>query len=291
MSSEDSTDVTLAKVDPALVSCWDRLVKQGKECSLLLKHSKGRVVATLQCTSTSSAFLTDSSPSLTSPAKRKKRRGGKKKRLEALLAYQQRLVVEKGLPPSRLMVQHAAASSNISSSADQSPGLKAMQFKCYQCNFSSKSKRDLKVHIGRNHKDIQTPEGLRGGELENSLNISELSENREECSSVFKADHSTLSSTPLKEMINDSVRKSSADDREPPHKCSPVIRCSKAACKPECTGTENLWCKLRIAREKEKNALANPCKNCEAKMYKYECCSEESGLCPDCCDELGACLN
>ena len=47
MSSEDSTDVTLALVDPALVSCWDRLVKQGKECFLLLKHSKGKVVATL----------------------------------------------------------------------------------------------------------------------------------------------------------------------------------------------------------------------------------------------------
>ena len=37
--------------------------------------------------------------------------------------------------------------------------------------------------------------------------------------------------------------------------------------------------------------IENPCKNCEAKMYKYECCSEDSGLCPDCCDELGACLN
>ena len=217
MSSEDSTDVTLAKVDPALVSCWDRLVKQGKECSLLLKHSKGKVVATLQCTSTS----------LTSPAKRKKRRGGKKKRLEALLAYQQRLVVEKGLPPSRLMVQHAAASSNISSSADQSPGLKAMQFKCDQCNFSSKSKRGLKVHIGRSHKDIQTPECLRGGELENSLNISELSENREEGSSLVKADHSALSLTPLKEMINDSVSESTTDDSEdevePPHKCPPFV--------------------------------------------------------------------
>ena len=283
MSSEDSIDVTLANVDPALVSCWDRLVKQGKECSLLLKHSKEKVVATLQCTTTSSASLPGSSPSLTSPAKRKKRRGGKKKRLEALLAYHQRLVVEKGLPPSRLMVQHAAASSTISTSATQSPGVKEMQFRCDQCSFSSKSKRGLKVHIGKSHKDIQMPEDLRGRELENSLNISELSQNREEGSLLVKADHSALSSTLLKEMTNDSVSESSGDDSEdeaePTHKCPPFAPCSKAECK------------LRVAREKEKDALEKPCKNCDAKMYKYECCSEESGLCPDCCDELGACLS
>lgn len=279
MSSEDFTDVTLAQVDPALVSCWDRLVKQGKECSLLLKHSKGKVVATLQCTTTSPGSLPGSSSSLTSPAKRKKRRGGKKKRLEALLAYHQRLVVEKGLPPSRLMVQHAAASSTSSTSATQSPGMKEMQFKCDQCNFSSKSKRGLKVHIGKSHKDIQIPEGLRGGELENSLNISELSQNREEGSSLVKADHSALSSTPLKDIVSESSADDSEDEVEPPHKCNPFVPCSKAECK------------LRVAREREKDALEKPCKNCDTKIYKYECCSEESGLCPDCCDELGACLS
>ena len=281
MSSEDSTDVTLALVDPAVVSCWDRLVKQGKECSLLVKHTNGKVVATLHCTTPPPASLPGSSPSLTSPAKRKKRRGGKKKRLEALLAYHQRLVVEKGLPPSRLMVQHAAASSTISTPATQSPG--ETQFKCDHCNFSSKSKRGLKVHIGRSHKDIQITEGLRGGELESSLNVSELSQNREEGSSLVKADQSALSSTPLKQMINDSFSESSAEDSEdeaePPHKCPPFNPCSKAECK------------LRVAREREEDALEKPCKHCDIKIYKYECCSEDSGLCPDCCDELGACLN
>ena len=247
-------------------------MKQGKECSLLLKHSKGKVVATLQCTTTS-ASIPGSSPSLTSPEKRKKKRGGKKK-LEALLAYHQRLVVEKGLPPSRLMVQHAAASSTVS----LSPGVKEIQVKCDQCNFSSKLKRGLKVHIGRSHKDNQMPEGLRGAQLENSLNISELSENREEGSSLVKADHSALSSTPLKEVINDSVSESSTDDSEDEAMPPPFVPCSKAECK------------LRVAREKEKDALEKPCKNCDAKIYKYGCCSEESGLCPDCCDELGACL-
>ena len=82
--------------------------------------------------------------------------------------------------------RETAASSTVSTSATKSPGV---QFKCDQCNFSSKSKRGLKVHIGKSHKDIQIPEGLRGGELENSLNISELSQNREEGSSLVKADH------------------------------------------------------------------------------------------------------
>ena len=50
MSGEDFVGVTLANVDPSIVSCWDKMVKQGEECSLLLKHSKGKVVATLQCT-------------------------------------------------------------------------------------------------------------------------------------------------------------------------------------------------------------------------------------------------
>ena len=178
-------------------------------------------------------------------------------------------------------MQHAAASSIISTSAIQSP--EETQFKCDQYNFSSKSKRGLKVHIGRSHKDIQITEVLRGGELENSLNVSELSQNREEGSSLVKADQSALSSTPLKELINDSVSESSADDSEdeaePPHKCPPFNPCSKAECK------------LRVAREREEDALEKPCTNCDIKIYKYECCSEESGLCPDCCDELGACLN
>ena len=44
----------------------------------------------------------------TQAEKKEKRRGNEQKRLEALLAYHQRLVLEKGLPPSRLMLQHAA---------------------------------------------------------------------------------------------------------------------------------------------------------------------------------------
>ena len=95
---------------------------------------------------------------------------------------------------------------------------------------------------------------------------------------LVKADHSALSSTPIKDSVSESSADDSEDEVEPPHKCSPFVPCSKAECK------------LRVAREREKDALENPCKNCDTKIYKYECCSEESGLCPDCCDELGACL-
>ena len=102
MSGKDSTHVTLAHVDPSIVSCWDKMVKQGEECSLLLKHSKGRVIATLQCTKPVKPPST--SPSSSSSAKKnKKKEGDKKKKLEKLLAYHQRLVVERGLPPSRLI--------------------------------------------------------------------------------------------------------------------------------------------------------------------------------------------
>ena len=147
--------MTLAPVDPALLSCWEEMVKRGEECTLVLKHSKGQVTATLQSTNQASTLP---EPSLSSSAsakkKMKKKKGNKKKRLEALLAYHQRLVEEKGLPPSRLMLQQAAAattSPSASSTLSQSPGTSEISFKCDLCHFTSKSKRGLKVHTGRSH--------------------------------------------------------------------------------------------------------------------------------------------
>ena len=133
MSGEDNVGVTLAHVDPFLVSCWDKMVKQGEECSLLLKHSKGKVVATLQCRTPvkPSTSLPSSSPSALEK-KKKKRKGAKKRKLEKLLAYHQRLVVEKGLPPSRLMEEQAALSTPPP--AKSSSGSK---FECDRCDFVS----------------------------------------------------------------------------------------------------------------------------------------------------------
>merc|ERR1712208_168989 len=157
-------------------SCWDKMVKRGEECSLLLKHSKGKVIATLQCTTpvktkTSSNFSTPS-------AEEEKKKRGKKRKLEKLLAYHQRLVAEKGLPPSRLMEEHATISSTPS---DQSTG--AEKFKCDHCDFKSDSQRGLKVHVGRSHKNTEV---LRDGEHDQSLDLSCASSKREEIS--FNAD-------------------------------------------------------------------------------------------------------
>ena len=108
--------------------------------------------------------------------RKKKKKGGKKRKLEKLLAYHQRLVVEKGLPPSRLMEEHAAISS---APFDQSTGAK--KFKCDQCEFTSDSQRGLKVHVGRSHKN---PEVLRDEKHDQSLDLSFASSKREEISSL-----------------------------------------------------------------------------------------------------------
>ena len=86
--------------------------------------------------------------------------------MEKLLAYHQRLVVEKGLPPSRLMEEHAALSTPPpakSSSESQS------QFGCDRCDFASDTQRGLKVHTGKSHKNAEV---LRDGEHEVSLAVS-----------------------------------------------------------------------------------------------------------------------
>ena len=113
--------------------------------------------------------------------------------MKDLLAYHQRLVEEKGLPPSRLMEQHAATSA----SSNQSPGRKEKLVKCDQCDFSSVSQRGLKVHVGRNHKVQQAAEILREDEeVEVSLNLSHVS--REECNPNTGEDqHSEETFTPF----------------------------------------------------------------------------------------------
>ena len=105
MPEVDKHDVTLASADPTLLSCWEEKVKQGLECSLVLTHSKGKIVTTLSCSVSRNPDARSPSPSVpASKPKKRRKRGGGKNRLEALLSYQQRLVKEKGLPPSRLML-------------------------------------------------------------------------------------------------------------------------------------------------------------------------------------------
>ena len=178
MSGKDSGEVTLALVDPSLLSSWEEMVKRGEECSLLLLHSKGKITATLQCTKPApSSSLATASPS-PPQAKRKKNKGSKERRLKSLLAYHQRLVDEKGLPPSRLMEQHAVAPDLNPSNPEQISDAKKVQ--CEQCDFSTNSQRGLKVHIRRAHKLIE-PEVLREDYVhEVSLNTSNLNAKRED---------------------------------------------------------------------------------------------------------------
>ena len=159
MAAANSVDVTLVPVDTSILSCWEEKVKQGIECSLLLKHSKGKVITTLKCSvgwpipnAGSNRHLTPSTQAKEKGGTKKKKKnnkGGKKRKLESLLAYHQHLVEEKGLPPSRLMLEQGA-----------------------QKQLSSPS------------TESQKPEVLRHSELNRSLNTSSAYEEREETSSV-----------------------------------------------------------------------------------------------------------
>ena len=48
MADKVFPDVTLANADLALLQSWNNKVSKGVECSLTLKHSKGRVTTILK---------------------------------------------------------------------------------------------------------------------------------------------------------------------------------------------------------------------------------------------------
>ena len=231
MSGVESNGVTLALVDSTILSCWEEMVKQGKECSLTLKHSKGNVTVKLQSTSKVSP-LPQASLSASAEAKKGKKKS-KKKRLERLLAYHQRLVEERGLPPSRLMLQQAAAVST----SEPSPGQTEKQFKCDQCEFTSESQRGFKVHMGRRHKDLQLPENLRDGEREQFLAVSPLKEVREELPAATEVSSPTS--------VSDSVAK-----------C--------VCCGQRCQSEEALRIHLR-----DKHGLPKICSDCDTMHFCF----------------------
>ena len=196
MSAQELSDVTLALVDTNVLSCWESKVKLGLECSLLLKHSKGKVTTTLQF-SAPTASSSDSQAvkkKKTKISAKQKRTKMNAKKLEALLAYQ------------KLMLQHAAVETSSAAPVPEPGQVSETDFKCEQCDFSSKSKRGLKTHTSRIHKDNQKPdvkhgepEDLRDQEQEKSLNVSQRSQSRDQSFA-----NAVLSST-LKENVNDSV--------------------------------------------------------------------------------------
>ena len=155
MSRPVIPDVTLACADPAILQCWEEMVRQGAECSLLLKHSNVRSETILKSISVNpKPRVQSSAPPASSPVERKKRnKGSTKKSLGALLAYHQRLVVEKGMPPSRLMLKHAAEAALHPVQAEQTPN----DFKCDFCDFSTSLPNGFEMHIGIKHKEHQKP--------------------------------------------------------------------------------------------------------------------------------------
>jgi hypothetical protein len=180
MTDTNIPDVTLASADPTLLSCWEEKVRQGVECSLLLKHSKGKIFTILKTSVLRSpeAEASAPKPSLakkvkeTVKEKKKKKKRNTTKRLESLLSFHQRLVDEKGMPPSRLMLEHAAPAPDLPSSPPQITELEKSsdQFKCDLCDYTNPTQRGLNSHKGHKHKEQQKPVAL-SDELENQISF------------------------------------------------------------------------------------------------------------------------
>ena len=137
--------------------------------------------------------------------------------------------------------------------------------KCEQCENFFKSKNDLKIQAGKaqkrseiNSTNAPEVEAVAGG-LGEPLCLPLLDASREELSLP-----QSLPSPP---------------SPPSPHKC-PVF--PQEPCRRQ-------KCRLRIEREKEKEALGKTCTHCDVDLYITMCCAEEKGLCHDCCDDLGVC--
>ena len=136
-----------------IVLCWEEKVRLGAECSLLLKHSKWKIVTILKSSSLRSKKPNISSSSIIVPpkdgkpitppkAEKKKKNRNKKKRLESLLAYHQRLVTKKGMPPSRLMLKHTSSAPAL---PVHTPKRKE-NFTCSHYEYSTPSKLGLATY-------------------------------------------------------------------------------------------------------------------------------------------------
>ena len=152
--------------------------------------------------------------------------------------------------------------------------LQKKDFKCEQCENTFKSENGLKIHIGRAHKIVNstpsTPERLRQ-QLEGSVCISAsplLDTSREEFS---------LNNVAVEEKAKPPPSLRPLPLPPSPHKCPPFHPCSRRECK------------LRVERQRAKEALHKTCTNCDEDLYITMCCAEDKGLCEDCCNDLGVC--
>ena len=167
----------------------------------------------------------------------KKSKGAKK--LEKFLAYHQRLLVEKGLPPSRLMEEHAALSTPPP--AKSSCG---SQFECERCDFASDTQRGLKVHIGKRHKNTEV---LRDEKHEVSLVLSEHGDEvRDDIVSTVGGANESQSDEGVSSFI--SALKNTFNlwpEDDPPHRCPPWERFRNLKCRVKAV-IESQYQSLRI---------------------------------------------
>ena len=222
MAGANFLDHNLVSVDPSILSYWEEKVKEGFDCTLLLKHSKGKVTTILKCSKLVAS--SDARNSVPQPAvspiqaevakRKKKRRKMSKKKLESLLSYQERLARGKGLPPSRLMLQHQHA-------AVVPPLPASKEFQCDQWSFLQLPSK----HKGCKHKKSEEPETLRETEQNQSLNLSQASEEREE---LFPVNADTA-------VVGDL-----SPPCVPTHKC-PSYLCSKFRCPKETEKQKRHW--------------------------------------------------
>ena len=170
-------------------------MRLGMECLLSLKHTTILTTSKSQNPDAKGTDLANSQAEKN--VNRKKNKGGNKQRLEKLLSYHKhhkRLVVEKGLPPSRRMLQHATSPS--SSHLVQRPEPDENKFNCDHCAAFFNTKRGLNMHIRMMHKATQKSETLREEDTDDSLNISEAYDVRRIITdSSIIGDEDSLSST------------------------------------------------------------------------------------------------
>ena len=122
-------------------------------------------------------------------------------------------------------------------------------FKCDQCEKDFKSENGLKIHVGKTHNKADsipsTPDQLRqqlGGLV-------------------------SLSASPLLDASREELSSPRSPSSPPsPHKCPTWEPCRRQKCR------------LRIEREKEKEALGKTCTHCDCDLYITMCCAEEKGL-------------
>ena len=89
-----------------------------------------------------------------------------KKKLGDLISFQKRLVKEKGLPPSKLMLEQAALASSRSVQAEQEV---RNHFKCDKCDYATNLSHEVKVHMENIHHELQKPVVPIGPECESEV--------------------------------------------------------------------------------------------------------------------------